>query len=436
MALKTIEKLEKSGFEAYLVGGCVRDMFMNRVCHDIDIATNASPKQVLSVFSSWKTVETGIRHGTVTVMLDGESAEITTYRKENGYADNRHPDKVDFLKFIDGDLSRRDFTINAIAYNPHLGMIDLFGGMADISKQKIKCIGKASDRFKEDSLRILRAVRFSSVLGFEIEQETAKAIHEYKHLLKNISAERVAVELEKALCGKNIKNVLLRYFDVFETVIPELSGMKGFEQKNFHHRYDVLEHTAVVVENTEPTVVLRLAALFHDCAKPQCFFLDENGVGHFYSHASLGAKKTQEALKRLKLDNFTTEQTVKLVRIHDTPIEESERVIKRKLNKYGERTLRDLIKLQRADTMGLADEFKSRLAHFERLEELIDEVIKDNRCFNIKGLDINGYEIMNLGYKGKEIGDVLSFLLEAVIDKKTENKKEKLIDYIKQNFPS
>ena len=431
-ALKFINILEENGFEAYLVGGYVRDCIMNRKSFDIDITTNAKPEQVEEAFSQFQVYKTGIEHGTVTVIIDKVSVEITTYRTEDVYSDNRHPDNVLFCSSLEDDLSRRDFTVNAIAFNPQNGIIDLFGGREDIERRIIKCIGTPEVRFKEDALRILRALRFASVLGFEIEEETEKAIHKSKKLLENISRERIASELKKTLCGKNIKSILTRFFDIFSFILPEIEATQGFNQHNFHHKYDVLMHTAVVLDSIEPEPILRLAALFHDCGKPECFSQDENGVGHFYSHASVSAAKAKLALKRLKFDNYTIQNVEKLVKIHDSPIDESEKAVRKKLNKYGEDIFNMLIKLQAADTMGLADEFHSRINHFERLTEIKDEIIKQNQCFNLSSLSVNGNDLIKLGLKGKEIGDSLNLLLEAVLEEKAENNREDLIKYLYQ----
>lgn len=429
-ALIIIDRLEKNGFEAFAVGGCIRDMLMNKRADDCDITTNASTAEIKTVFSDLKTVDTGIKHGTVTVIFKNESFEITTYRLESTYSDNRHPDKVIFTKNIKDDLSRRDFTVNSIAYSPSAGFVDPFGGREDIEKGIIRCVGKAEERFKEDSLRILRGLRFSSVLGFEIENETKKAMLSCKHLIKNLSEERIFSELSKLICGKNVREILTEFSDIFSEFIPEIRLMKGFEQHNFHHIHDVLTHTAVVTENIPPLLHLRLAALFHDIAKPLCFSLDETGTGHFYSHASMGVKIAEERLTALRCDNKTKEKVLVLIRLHDTPIEESEKIIKRRLNSIGEELFFDLIKLKRADTAGLAPEFAERNSHFDRLEEMAREILKRDECFSLKHLAVNGNDLIKLGFKGKEIGQSLELLLEAVIDGKSENSKEKLIDYV------
>ncbi len=429
----TINKLETKGYEAFLVGGAVRDIIMGKTPDDADIATNATPDEVKEVFSEYTTIDTGIKHGTVTVIFDGIPFEITTYRTEEGYSDGRHPDNVSFTKNIKDDLSRRDFTMNSIAFSPDLGFVDPYGGKYDIKNKTIRCVGKSTERFIEDSLRILRAIRFSSVLGFEIEKETEKAMFECRELLTKVSCERVYTELTKLLCGKNVRQVLMKYSDIIAVVIPEIQAMKGFNQHNFHHKYDLLGHTATVTQNIAAKSHLRLAAFLHDVAKPLCMSFDEKGVGHFYGHPSLSAKIADDILRRLKSDNRTREAVVTLIKLHDNPIDESERIIKRKLRSIGSDMLFDLIELQRADTSGLADEFHSRYAHFDNLIALTENILIQEDCFSLKDLDINGNDITALGYQGRIVGEILNILLDAVIDGKAENIKEQLIDYIKRN---
>lgn len=432
-----IKKLEKSGYEAYLVGGAVRDMLMNTSPDDTDITTNALPEQIKSVFcDNCNVIETGIKHGTVTVIKNGVPIEITTYRTEEGYTDGRHPDKVNFTSDITEDLSRRDFTVNSIAYNPSVGFVDTFGGKRDIENRIIRCVGNPDERFNEDALRILRALRFSSVLGFEIAKETSDAIHEHKKLLKNVSAERIYSELSKTLCGKNIRNILSEYADVIAVPIPEIGKMINYDQKNFHHKFDLLRHTAEVVANIPPIRHLRFAALLHDIAKPICQSFDENSVAHYYKHPSIGAHIAGEIMLRLKSDGDTREKVIKLIKWHDTPIDENERIIKRKLRSVGEELLFDLFKLQKADTLGLADEYHSRLPHFERLEEMTKRILMQQQCFSLKDLSINGNDVISLGLKGKQIGNALNFALEAVIDDVIKNEKKALINLITENADS
>lgn len=432
----SIKKLNEHGFEAYLVGGSVRDMLMNRPNSDIDITTNALPTQTKAVFNEHKVAETGIKHGTVTVIIDEIPIEITTYRIDCGYTDGRHPDAVQFSSDITDDLSRRDFTVNSIAFNYESGFIDPFDGENDIEHKIIRCVGNPKTRFKEDGLRILRALRFSSVLGFEIHKDTSDAIHECRHLLKNVSAERIYSELSKTLCGKNIRKVLTEYADVFSVPIPEIGRIINFDQQNFHHKYDLLNHTAEVVSNTPPIKHLRFAALLHDIAKPICQSFDENNVAHYYKHPSVGAHIADEIMRKLKADNDTREKVIKLIKWHDTPIEENERIIKRKLRSAGDELLFDLYELQKADTLGLADEYHNRLPHFEKLREMTIEILNQQQCFTLKNLNITGNDMAIIGLKGKQIGNALNFALESVIDGFTLNEKEALIKLITENADS
>ena len=425
--ITVMNTLKNSGYEVYLVGGFVRDSIMKKSADDADFATNASPEEMLKVFKDFRTLTTGIKHGTVTVIINHKPFEITTYRTEKGYSDCRHPDEVTFTTDIKDDLSRRDFTVNSIAYSPTAGFVDPFFGKKDIQRKVIRCVGEPEKRFSEDSLRILRALRFSSVLSFSIDTETEKAMFSCKELLIHISKERVFTELSKMLCGENIREVLSKYSEILSVVLPEIKDMKGFEQHNFHHIYDVLNHTAVVVENTPHLLHLRLAALFHDCGKPDCFSLDENGVGHFYSHASISAKKAEEALIRLRCDNKTREKVTKLIKLHDAPIEENEVTVRKKLSKYGEELFFDLIELKRADTKGLAPEFHSRESHFDALESIANRVLSEKPCFSLKNLAINGNDLAKLGFEGKEIGQCLKMLLDEVIENKLKNELDSLL---------
>ena len=430
------QRLEAAGFECYLVGGYVRDMLMGKEIHDIDITTNAEPDDTKRVFSDFHTLDIGIKHGTITVILDSEPIEITTYRTESTYTDGRHPDKVIFTKNIRDDLSRRDFTCNAIAYNPSIGIVDPFGGIADIESKTLRCVGIAKERFQEDSLRILRALRFASCLGFTVESETAKAMYQCRELINIVSPERIFTEISKLVCGVNAGEIISRYSDILAVALPEIKDMKGFQQHNFHHIYDVLNHTAKVVDSVYPAVNLRFAALFHDCGKPDCFSLDENSVGHFYSHASISARKADEALKRLRCDNATREKVVKLVKIHDTPVEPDSKVIKKKLQKYGEEIFFDLIKLQRADNMGLSPEFLYRQKTYDKLEEIARLVLEENQCFSLKDLAVGGRDMISLGLKGKDIGTALDELLKSVIEERCQNDRESLLLYYHRNVKS
>ena len=435
-ALTALNTLENAGFEAYIVGGCVRDMLMGNDINDIDITTNALPEEMREAFASYRTIDTGIKHGTLTVLIGHNPVEITTYRIDKGYTDGRRPDSVAFTRSLTEDLARRDFTVNAIAYNPKTGIVDPFDGEYDIKNMIMRCVGDAEKRFTEDSLRILRGLRFSSVLGFTHESETMQAAIGCRHLLKNVSAERIYTELSKMLCGKHIRRVLLTYPEIFEEILPEVRGMNGFDQKNFHHIYDVWAHTAAVTESIEPLPHLRFAALLHDCGKPDCFSLDEKGVGHFYKHARKSTDKAEAALTRLKSDTFTKNRVTSLIKLHDTPIEPDVALIKKKLNKYGEDLFFELIKLQRADNMGQSPEFRYRQDTYTQIENTATEILETQQCFSLKSLAVNGNDMSALGLQGRDIGTALKKLLNAVIDGKAENSRESLLEYYHTNVKS
>ena len=427
-----LSALKKSGYSAFLVGGSVRDRLMGRPVHDIDIATNALPQETARVFEKHAVIPTGLAHGTVTVLIENTPVEITTFRTESAYSDNRHPDFVSFSKNLSDDLSRRDFTMNAIAEDENGALFDPFGGKEDIEKRLIRCVGNAETRFKEDALRILRALRFSAVLSFSIEEETSRAIRSCKKLLNKLSPERIASELSLLLCSDGAADVLLRYPEVFAEIIPCLKAMQGFDQHNEHHCFDVWEHTVNVVRNVRPALHLRLAALFHDCAKPLVFSLDENGTGHFYSHAPRGAAIAEKELKRLRFDNETTQKVVKLVKIHDSPIECDEVTVKKKLNRLGEEMFFDLTRLQRADNLAQSEKFRFRQKNFDYLEETAKKILEQNECFSLKKLAVNGNDMLSLGLCGKEIGAMLDFLVEQVIEGKTANEKPLLLEAAKR----
>ncbi len=428
-----IDILESSGFECFAVGGCVRDSLLQKECHDIDLTTNATPEEMKQSFSSFHVIETGLKHGTLTVLIDRQPLEITTYRTESDYSDGRHPDRIRFTRNLRDDLFRRDFTVNAMAYSPRGGLVDLFGGQTDLQNKVLRCVGNAEDRFTEDALRILRLLRFASALGFSVENETKSAAFRCKERLTLLSKERVAAEFKGMLCGENVRQVLCEYWQILAVLFPFLEPMHGFDQHNFHHCYDVLEHTAVVTASAPAEPVLRLAAFFHDCGKPDCFSMDDRGVGHFYAHASHSANIARQTMEELKLDRKTTQDVFRLVKLHDSPIEADPRIIKRKLNQYGEPFLLSLIALQRADTLGLAPQFYDRLPHFEELEALTKEIVACGAVFSLRDLAVNGNDLRKLGLRGKQIGDALKMLLTAVLDEKVANEKPALLEYFQSN---
>lgn len=422
--------LEAAGFEAFLVGGAVRDYVRdNSPAKDWDITTNALPEQVGEVFSGYHLIETGLRHGTVTVVIDHQALEITTYRIDGDYSDCRHPDSVSFTRNLKDDLERRDFTMNALAYNPKTGVVDLVGGRADIEKGLIRCVGDPDRRFQEDGLRMLRALRFASVYGVRIEEATAAAIHRNKELLTGIAAERIQVELTKMLCGKGAADILCGFADVIAVPLPELKAMFGFEQHNPHHDKDVWNHTIAVVKNITPEPVLRWAALLHDIGKPSCFSLSEDGIGHFYGHAEKSTELTAEVLARLRFDNAGKDRIVRLVRYHDMPVTADRKLIKRLLSKHGEDVARQLLELHKADTLGQSFVCRYRLAVFEDARTMMDDILLKENCFSLKDLAVNGNDMLSLGFEGRSIGRVLQECLYAVLDEQIPNDRNALLAF-------
>ncbi|MCH5314403.1 MAG: HD domain-containing protein [Eubacterium sp.] len=438
-ALNLINLIENSGYEAFAVGGCVRDSLMGKHCDDIDITTSATPAQLEGILdeNGIRYIETGLKHGTITAVIDKESFEITTYRTEGIYKDNRHPDSVEFVTDLREDLSRRDFTINAMAYNEKNGIVDLYGGKQDIENRIIRCVGDADKRFKEDALRIMRAIRFSSVLGFDIEESTKKAIFDNRHLLINVSAERLFTELSKLLLGDNVLSVLKEYRNVIAVFIPEFEPMFSCKQNNPWHIYDVWEHTCKAVEESPKELKIRLTMLFHDIGKPYTKTTDDNGIDHFKGHQKISADITSAVLKRLKVSNEIYDYLMTLIPIHDVHIDDNKKCIKRWLGRLGKDTngeyyLKALIDVKRSDKLGQnTEKTKPELKKLELLEGKIDDVIELNEAISVSDLAVNGYDLMALGIKGKEIGIALSQLLDKVINEELENEKSVLIDYIK-----
>jgi len=405
----------------------VRDAIMGNEINDFDITTSATPAQMQEAFKGYRTFETGIKHGTITFVYEHENVEITTYRIDGEYRDNRHPESVEFTKSLENDLKRRDFTMNAIVYNEKDGFVDMFSGRSDIENKVIRAIGNPKKRFEEDALRILRGIRFSSVLGFKIENATRQAMLDCKNLLHNISEERIAVEINKLLLGKNVKNAILENYEILGEIIPEIKKMHGFEQKNPWHIYDVLTHTAVAVESIPPVIHLRLTALLHDTGKVYTFFTDKKGVGHFYGHAEKSAVIAQNYLNKYKYDNATKEKVIKLVKIHDMRLEPDKLFIKKQLNRLGTARLFDLIAMQRADNLAQNPE-KARLEHLSELERIANEILNENECLSLKTLAINGSDLIKSGHTpGKNLGEILDIILSEVIEEKLPNEKNILL---------
>lgn len=427
-----ISILEEDGYEAYIVGGCVRDTFLNRTPHDWDICTSAKPGEVLVLMAEYgiRTIETGLQHGTVTAVVDDESYEITTFRVDGEYSDNRRPDHVEFVDDIIDDLSRRDFTINAMAYRLWSGLIDPWGGYGDLDNKLIRCVRNPDDRFREDALRIMRALRFASTYGFEIEEKTAAAIHRNKDLLKNIAAERIQSELTKMLCGKGVLDILLEYSDVMAVIIPELKPCIGFDQNNPYHIYNVYDHIAHAVANYKgDDISTKMALLLHDIGKPHCYTEDHNG-GHFHGHGVISHRMTKDVMDRLRFDNKTKEEVLTLVLYHDAEIHPGTRSVKRWLNKIGPEMLDRLLDVKITDIRS-----HSNINRGERIGICIDisdiaaQIEQEQQCFQIKDLAVNGHDVMDLGIEpGPTVGKILNHLLDKVLDGELENNYEVLIE--------
>jgi len=428
-----IDTLEKSGHRAYAVGGCVRDSVMGKEPNDWDICTSALPAQTIKSFAKERIFETGLHHGTVSLLLSKKVYEITTFRTDGQYTDNRRPDTVNFVSDLKSDLNRRDFTINALAYHPNEGLIDHFDGLEDINQKIIRCVGDADMRFKEDALRIMRAVRFASTLNFVIEQSTLDAILRNRKLLDKIAAERISSELDALLLGENVENVLHNYSAVIETVIPEIAALIGFDQKSSYHDLDAWSHTAKTVANASPDRVLRLTMLLHDIAKPDCF-TEKGGVGHFYGHQKAGSEVARRILNRLKYDKETIKTVTILVLYHDVDIEANDKAVKRWLNRLGLENLRMLSQVKMADATAKSSEhIMPQTVKIEALSALIDEVLEKQSCFTLKDLAISGKDLINCGIpEGAQVGKVLRELLEMVIDDHLPNERDALLEAVRK----
>lgn len=427
---KALDTLSAAGFEAFVVGGCVRDALRGAEPHDWDCTTNAKPDMICKCFRDYHVIETGLQHGTVTVVIDRMPIEITTYRIDGVYADHRRPDSVTFTDSLTDDLARRDFTVNAMAYHPERGLIDPFGGTDDLKEGVIRCVGNPQDRFDEDGLRILRAMRFASVLNFAVAPETADAIHTQKDLLKHISAERIDTELTKLLCGTGAETVLQTFADVLFTVLPELAPMYQFDQKNPHHDYDVYTHTLKAVSACPPEPVLRWAALLHDTGKPHTFTEDVRG-GHFYGHAVVSKQIAARALKAMKCDRKRYDRVLLLVEKHDLVLAPNEKQIKRIVRQIGDEAAEQLLLLHKADvTAQAACHRAERIEESDRLLTLLQELRAADACMSLKQLAVSGKDLLDAGVpQGKQIGLTLNRLLEAVIEGALPNEKRELLQY-------
>lgn len=494
--IRILEMLESAGFEAYFVGGCVRDACLRQMqqemrmqqtsacdgelyksegkrekpqkidpererslkaaaekkptgeqlpAGDVDVTTNALPHQIKAVFDGWDVIETGIQHGTVTVLLAADHlshraaripVEITTYRVDGDYSDSRHPDRVKFVTSLTEDLRRRDFTINAMACDLRGEVKDPFGGLSDLRGGILRAVGDPALRFREDALRIMRGVRFAAVLGFEIEAQTRAAMQAECERLQQISAERVYGEFRKLVAGTYAADAIRSNVDVLAPVLPELAAMKGFRQNNPYHKYDVLEHCIRAMEVVETTpdnhVYLKMAALFHDIGKPLVYSEDENGIGHFYGHPAKSKELTDLVLTRLRADHKIIDRVGVLVKYHDLIFERDPRLLKRWMHRLGPDVMQEILEIKLADniaTGNISPELKSK---FQEIRCILEEILAEEQCFSLKDLAVYGGDLMGIGIKpGPQMGQILEQLLEDVIEERLPNDKQVLLDQAK-----
>ena len=434
-----INILHNNGYEAFLCGGAVRDSILGRPIHDYDVTTSATPDELMKVFKDKRIIETGLQHGTITIVIDGEAYECTTYRIDGDYSDSRRPDSVAFTRSLEEDLKRRDFTINAMAYNDEVGLIDPFNGMEDIENYKIRCVGRPEDRFSEDALRILRAIRFASQLEFVVDSDVSLNIHKMYKNLENVSIERINSEFCKIAASSDFYIQIGLFHEVFSLFVPEIKDMIGFQQNNPYHIYDVWNHTVHAIQayecNCEPDLnpidlITSLAIFFHDFGKPHCYQDGEDGIRHFKGHGRVSAGMTNEIMKRLRFDNDTREKVVELVYYHDATFEVGKKYVKRWLNKIGEEQFRRLLNVRRADIRAQVDmDQRTRLQKIDNIGYILEEVLQDNECFSLKNLAVNGKDVMNAMHikSGKDVGYWLNEILNRVLDGKLKNDREELI---------
>ena len=430
-----IKNLQRHGYDAYAVGGCVRDSILNRKPEDWDITTSAKPEQVKRIFR--RTVDTGIEHGTVTVLIGKDGFEVTTYRVDGLYEDGRHPKEVTFTSRLEEDLKRRDFTINAMAYNDDERLVDAFGGMRDLNYHLIRCVGDPKERFSEDALRILRAVRFSAQLAFPIEPETAEAIKSLAPNLEKISAERIQAELVKLLVSDHPERIQdACELGIAKVVLPEWDDMVGVKQNTPHHKYDVAAHTVHALQNVKNDKVLRLTMLFHDMGKPVMKTTDENGRDHFKGHAIASEQIAKTVMKRLKFDNDTIRKVTKLVAYHDYRMEPTGANVRRAMHEIGVELFPYYLAVRLADTKAQSSyERRGKLENIIQIRELYRNALRNKECVTLKDLAVTGTDLINLGIApGKELGTLLNELLDIVIEDPAWNQKGKLCDYVKERF--
>ena len=432
-----IERLESAGYEAFAVGGCVRDAVLGRVPADWDITTSAMPEEVKGLFS--RTIDTGIQHGTVTVMKDHVGYEVTTYRIDGDYDDARLPKEVSFTSNLVEDLKRRDFTINAMAYNDRVGIVDEFDGIEDLEKGIIRCVGEAKDRFGEDALRMLRAVRFSAQLGFKIDETTKEAINELAPNLEKISAERIQAELVKLLVSDHPEYLRAAYeTGITAVVLPEFDDIMKQEQNDAFHENTVGEHTLRSLLQVENDKVLRLTMLFHDVGKPMTYSRTEEGVTRFFGHPDISSDMSREIMRRLKFDNDTTDKVKKLTAVHDLFIKNAPNRVRRAMSKVGKELFPYFLKVRKANILAWKEDAQEKaLADLKELTDIYEGILERGECVCIKELVVDGKDLIAAGVQqGKQIGEILNELLEIVLEEPEKNKKETLLNYVKETYLS
>lgn len=430
-----INNLQMHGYEAYAVGGCVRDSILAKRPEDWDITTSAKPEEIKRLFR--RTIDTGIEHGTVTVLLGKDCFEVTTYRIDGMYEDSRHPKEVIFTNRLEEDLRRRDFTINAMAYNDEVRLVDVFGGMKDLNSHLIRCVGNPKERFAEDALRILRAVRFSAQLNFPIEPDTADAIRELAPTLENISAERIQAELVKLLVSAHPEQIRDAYeLGITKVVLPEWDAMEGVAQNTPHHKYDVAEHTVHALKSVKRDKILRLTMLFHDMGKPAMKTTDENGRDHFKGHALVSEEIARSVLRRLKFDNETVKKVTRLVCYHDYRIEATPQNVRRAMNRIGVELFPYYLAVRMADVKAQSPyRRREKIENIIAMREIYQDTLVSEHCVTLRDLAVSGKDLMRIGMKpGRELGNMLNELLEWVIDDPECNKKEILCEYVKEKL--
>ncbi len=421
-----LRRLEAAGHSAYAVGGCVRDLLLGKSPDDYDLTTSARPEEVMALFSGW-CIPTGLQHGTVTVREGERSFEVTTFRSDGTYTDSRHPDAVYFSQHLEEDLQRRDFTVNAMAMDRHGVLHDCWGGQADLRRGIIRCVGDPATRFREDALRMMRALRFAATLGFTIEPETARAIRENGGLLQNIAVERLRVEMTKLLCGSHAGQILQEWPEVLGVFLPEILPCVGLDQHNPHHIYDVWGHIAHSVDAIAPDPVLRWTMLLHDIGKPQCYTMDADGVGHFHGHGENSTQLSGEMLRRLRFDRASARRIALLVQWHDREIPRTEQGVTRALCQLGEEPLRQLLAVKRADNLAQHPRFRDTQQEIDRAAAILEELLQKKQCFTLHQLAVKGQDLMALGLQGRAIGIMLHDLLAEVVDGRLPNERAALL---------